>query len=341
MQRWLRWRAGRGAARGLVLGVALAALALAAAGGSPAPALAHPLDAPTVSIQIPVPDSNGVARGPVGANLTLAGSGFTDGHTYQLGYVPQGQQCATNGTSFPNSSVTTSGGAFTATIQWPAGAANVNGEYAICVIDTTDTTQPPVQSSNLFRVVAANAPTFTLRNPSTSAPLQGPPYLLYVGSSVTISGQNFAPGGLTLIAYLSPHQITSVNDLNASTQLNTANSSTIHSQDSGNVTATIQLPDTISAGNAFLYLVSSDNQGGAGLPSLMAFVQVTVAQQPTATPKPSPTATPKATATPNGGTSSGGSDVGHTLGVIGLSLLSLILLIVGVLLLASGPRRTP
>lgn len=343
MQRWVRGRANRAAARGLVLGVALAALALAAAGGSPSLASAHPQDTPMVTIQIPAPNSNGVAQGPVGANLTIDGSGFTDGHTYQLGYAQVSQQCGTIGSTLPTfagGTVTTSGGAFSTTVQWPAGAANVGGRYYICVTDTTDATQPPVQSSDIFRVVAASAPTFKLMDPSTSAPLQGPPYLLYIGSQVTISGQNFAPGSLTLIAYLSKQPIKSGSDLDGATSLNTTNSSSITTQDTGNVTATVLIPASVSAGSYYLYLVSSDRQGSS-LPSLMASVQVTLAQQPTATPKPSPTATPKATATP-GGNSSTGPGLGRTLGVIGLSLLSLILLIAGVLLLVGGgPRRAP
>ena len=343
MQRWVRRRAYRAAARGLVLGVALAALALAAAGGSPSLAAAHPQDTPTVGIVIPAPNSNGVARGPVGANLTITGSGFTDGHTYQLGYAPQSQGCGTSGSTLPtfaNGAVTTSGGTFTTTVQWPAGAANVDGQYSICVTDSTDATQPPMQSSDIFRVVAANQPTFKLVDASTSAPLQGPPYLVYIGSQVTISGQNFAPGDLTLQVYLSQQPIKSGSDFNSATPLNTTNRTAITTQDTGNVTATVQIPASVSAGTYNLYLVSTDRQGSS-LPSLMASVQATLAQQPTATPKPSPTATPKATPIP-GGTSSTGPGLGRTLGVIGLSLLSLILLIAGVLLLAGGgPRRMP
>lgn len=342
--RWMRRRAYRAAARGLALGVALTALALAAAVSMPAPAAAHPQDSATITIAIPATDANGIARGPVGAYLTLTGAGFTDGDTYQLGYVPQGQPCPADESAIPtfaNGTVKPSGGGFTQTVQWPAGANNVNGKYAICALDTTNVAQPPVQSSDLFEVVAASAPAFTLQIATSSAPLQGPPYLLPAGSQVTISGQNFAPGGLTLIAYLAPHQIKSPSDLNGLTPLSTTNATTITTQDSGNVAATVQLPASVTSGTFYLYLVSNDNQGVNGLPSLMAFVQVTIAQQPTATPQPSPTATPKATATATTGTTGGGSGVGKILGVIGLSLLSLILLIAGVLLLAGGPRRTP
>lgn len=341
---WVRQRTARvAAARWLVLGVALALLAaLAAVGGSPSLASARPRDTPSISIQIPIPN-NGVAQGPVGANLTLSGSGFTDGHTYQLGYTPQGQSCGTNSSAVPTfakGTVTSANGAFSATVQWPAGAANVNGKYAICALDTTDTTQPPVQSSDLFQVVAASAPSFILQNPSTSAPLQGPPYAVQVGSQVTISGQNFAPGGLTLQVFLARHQIKTLSDLNNATQLNTTNTTAISTQATGDVTATIQMPASVTSGTYYLYLISADTQG-LGLPSLMAFVQVTIVPQPTATPQPSPTATPKAKATPTTGNTSGGTSAGKVLGVVGLSLLSLLLLIAGVLLLAGGPRRTP
>lgn len=337
-------QARRAAARGLVLAVALAALALAAIGGGRTTprAAAHPHDTPTISIQIPVPDTSNVAKGPVGANLTLNGSGFTDGHTYQLGYAPQSAQCTTGGPTFANGTVTSKGGSFTATVKWPDAAANLGGQYFMCALDTTDTTQPPVQSTDLFRVAAAAAPAFTLQDPASSAPIPGPPYALHLGAQVTIVGHNFAPSGLTLQAYLSQHAIASGSDLDNATALNTANSTAITTQDTGEVNATIQLPDAaaFAAGSYYLYLVSSDRQG-ASLPSLMAFARVRLSPPPTATPTPKPTATPKPTTT-TGGTNSRGLSAKRMLGVIGLSLLSLILLVAGVLLLAGGgPRRTP
>ncbi len=343
MHRWRGRRAGGVAARGLVLGVALVALALAALGGAEPPhAAAHPQDPPAIAIQIPVPDSNGVAQGPVGANLTLNGSGFTDGHNYQLGFAPQGQPCGASASPFANGIVTSSGGSFTTTVKWPVAANNVGGQYAICALDTTDTTQSPVQSTTLFRVVAGAAPAFTLQDPTTSAPIPGPPYSLPQGAQVAIAGHNFAPGGLTLVAYLSPREIKSGSDLDNATVLSTANSTAITTQDSGDVTATIQLPSapTLASGTYYLYLVSSDRQGSS-LPSLMASARVRLSPQPTATPNPSPTATPKVTPTP-GTTTSSGLSPARLLGVIGLSLLSLILLVAGVLLLAGGgPRRMP
>lgn len=335
-------RVGRVVARGLVLGVALVALALAAVGGghvSHAAAHAHD-DTPTITIQIPVPDSNGVAQGPVGANLTLIGSGFTDGHTYQLGYAPQSGQCATGGPTFANGTVTSSGGSFTDTLKWPVAAANVGGEYFICALDTTDTTQPPVQSTTMFRVVTDAAPAFTLQDPTTSAPIPGPPYALRLGEQVTIAGHNFRPAGLTLVAYLSQHEIKSGSDLDNANPLNTTNATTITTQDSGDVNATVQIPGSIDTGSYYLYLVSSDRQGSS-LPSVMAFVRVRLSQQPTPTPSPKPTVAPKPTPTPGSSTSPGLSPK-RMLAVIGLSLLSLILLVAGVLLLAGGgPRRTP
>lgn len=343
MQRKRGRRAGRTAARGLVLGVALVALALAAVGGTRTPprAAAHPQDTPTINIQIPVPDNNGVAQGPVGTNLTLNGSGLTAGHTYQLGYAPQSAQCTSGGPTFPNATVTPTDGTFTTTVKWPATTANVGGQYYICALDKTDTTQPPVQSTDLFRVVAANAPTITLQDPATSAPLAGPPFALNLGAQVIIAGHNFLPGNLTLVAYLSQHQIKSGGDLDNATALSTANSTAITPNGSGDVTATIQLPaaGALTPGNYYLYLVSSDRQG-ASLPSLMASTRVQMSVAPTATATPKPTATPKVTATP-GTTSGGGPSPARMLGVIGLSLLSLILLIAGVLLLVGGPRRMP
>jgi hypothetical protein len=343
MHRWLGRQVERAVARGLVvLGVFLATLALAAAGGVSGPlAAAQPHDTVSLSIQIPVPGNDGVAQGPVGTNLTITGSGLTDQHTYQLGFAPQSVQCGNGVPTFSNATVTPSAGAFTSTVKWPASAANVGGEYYICALDTTDTTQPPVQSADLFRVVAAAAPTFTLQDASSSKPTAGPPYNLHFGTQVIVSGHNFAPGGLTLVAYLSQRAITSGNDLDSAQALSTANSTPITTQDSGDITATIQLPapGPTNPNGDYLYLVSNDRQGSS-LPSLMAFARVRLTQQPTPTPSPSPSATPKVTPTPPPPTHQGLS-AGRIVAIVGLSLLSVVLLIVGVLVLTGGPRRMP
>lgn len=338
--------AGRGRRRGrrpVVSGLALAvmmvalALALAAPVGAPH-AAARPLDGGTLAITIPQPDSNGQVAGPVGINLTVSGTGLQDGDTYVLGYAPQDTQCASGFPLFPNLTVTATGGSFTTTFAWPRSVNSVGALYYICAQDTTQSGSPVVQSDQVFHILSPAAPFFTITDAKTQTAIPGPPFDIFAGGQVTLLGHNYVPSGVTLLAYLSTKRITTGQDFSAARLLSTADSQPITTTESGDVSATVVVPDGLRTGNYFLYLVSNDRQGDA-LPSLMASVPVRVRLQPTPTASPSPTAN----VTPSPGTSTGttgtSTGAGKILGVVGLGLLSLILFVTGTILLASDGRR--
>ncbi|MFI5273973.1 MAG: hypothetical protein ACHQ4H_13145 [Ktedonobacterales bacterium] len=331
---------GRGARVVVTLFAALVALVVlgAVTSGSPRVAEAHALDSGTLTIVIPQPDSSGLAQGPVGTNLTISASGLTAGDSYQLGYASTDSGCGNGFAQFDGGAVTATDGTFSLTVHWPATAANVGATYNVCAQDTAQPSVAPVQATQTFRVLSANAPAISLVDPVTSAPLPGPTYRIFSNAPLTISGQNFMPSGMTLVVYLSAKKVKVGGDFDSATNLGTTDSTPITTQDSGNVMATVQVPAATQAGTYYLYLVSNDRQGDL-LPSLLAFTTVRVAAQPTPTASPSPTHTSKPSPTPGGSPSGGATSAGRILGIISLALISLILFITGTILLASNGRR--
>jgi hypothetical protein len=338
------WRGRRRGTRRVISGLALAvmmlalALALAAPMGTPR-AAARPLDGGTLTITIPQPDSNGEIAGPVGINLTVSGTGLQDGDTYALGYASQDNQCASGFPLFQNVTATATGGTFTTTFAWPKAVNSVGALYYICAQDTNQPDSPPVQSDQLFHVLSAAAPLFTISDATTQNAIPGPPFTIFAGSQINLLGHNYVPANVTLLVYLSTRRIASGQDFSAAQLLSTVDSQPVTTTESGDVSATVAVPGGVKAGTYFLYLVSNDRQGNA-LPSLMAGVQVRVRLQPTPTASPSPSPTAKSSpGTSTGTPGNGGLSTGRILGIIGFGLLSLILFVVGTILLASDGRR--
>lgn len=338
------WRGRRRGKRPVISGLALAVMMLALALALAAPmrtprAAARPLDGGTLTITIPQPDSNGEIAGPVGINLTVSGTGLQDGDTYALGYAPQDTQCTSGFPLFQNVTATATDGTFTTTFAWPKAVNSVGTLYYICAQDTTQPDAPPVQSDQLFHILSADAPQFTISDAKTQNAIPGPPFNVFVGGQIALTGHNYVPADVTLLVYLSTRRINTGQDFSAARLLGTADSQQITTTESGDVSATVVIPNDVKTGNYFLYLVSNDRQGDA-LPSLMAGVQVRVRLEPTPTASPSPTgAATSSPGTSTGTTGNGGLGLLRILGIIGFGLLSLILFVVGAMLLASDGRR--
>src|SRR5260370_5559149 len=80
---------------------------------------------------------------------------------------------------------------------WPRYLQNIGAVYFLCLKDTTNTTNPIVQSAQQFRVVAAQAPQITLTpgpGPDGSTPTAGATTFV-IGGQAMLTGQNFLPGG--------------------------------------------------------------------------------------------------------------------------------------------------
>ncbi|HEX6817046.1 MAG TPA: hypothetical protein VF120_01620 [Ktedonobacterales bacterium] len=335
----------------------LLSLLVALAGAvTAAPVAAHPsAGGQSLTIVVPKP-SDGVVSGPVGTNVSIKGTGAPNS-SYQLGYALKSDQCLSGFQQLQASPVTTkSDGTFSATFAWPSSGTDNGSSYYVCAQNTGGLplpVAPTLQSNVTFKVLAQDAPNIALDvaassgtpNPSQTPPPSGS---YYAGSSVQITGANFLPGGTNLQAYVTTSQDFSASDTQTYQPLVLSNGGTTfssHSNGAFSVTAT--MPPS-PRGAVFLHVVSTD-AADSFPPSLIATQAVTVLNpQPTPTPptpSPSTTTTTTASATPKGSTGTTGNtpDPGNVLAVIGLSGLSIILFIVGIILMtsASAMARTP
>jgi hypothetical protein len=306
----------------------------------------------TLSILFPVPNST-TALGPVGTNITITGSGFAASVTLQLGSATHDAGCSSGFQPFSNLSVMADGtGSFQTTFTWPASLANEGTAYYVCAQDPSNAL---TQSQTTFTVAGTQSPAIAGTKPVPGpAPGPGTPALpttgYYPGSTVEIDGTSFLPDSTPILAYLTTSQISAPSDFTSAVQLTPVGGQQITSTNNGQVTATVKIPSSQTPGTYFLYLVSADgraNDQQIALPSLIAgSAAITVA---TAPPPPTATATsaaatpsptPRGSSTGTGGTS--GPGPGKLAAIVGLSGLSVVLFIIGVILLASAaslPRQ--
>lgn len=338
--------------------VALASMAfLSAATGSLIPVVRA--DTPTLNIIVPHP-ADKQARGPVGANITVRAQGLTANGVYALGYARADIACDAGFQPFQNGTETmtetaSADGTFTATISWPSSLDSVGVSYYICAQSATPAgalLAPIAQSAETFRVDAAKAPAIDAAPSADVTPGAGTPAgsplpdgSFYQHSAVTITGQNFVPGGSTLVVAASAQQLQQPADFQAAAHnaLPTSDGEqTIKSQSNGDIAATVTLPSSLASGSYYVYVFSTDGNDQA-IPSLVASKQIAVVAAPT----PVPTATTAPTPTHASGTSptGGTSDSNHQTAIFALAGLSIVLFIAGVIALLSaaampGPTRT-
>lgn len=329
----VRWRAWR------VVTLALAAVALL---GLPLVGLAS---------RAAYADGNGTLSivrppaGPVGANVVVKVEGAAPSHQYTLGFAPQSGTCMSDFAPFSGVTLTTADdGARTTSFVWPADSSVTQGtSYFVCAQDAANSSTI-LQSNNAYQVLATAAPSISVApaQPSASASNDGTPLptaginpdgSYSVGQQVTVTGASFVPGGQPIGIWLSGTAT------NLGTQLTiqpVAGQSNV-SDTSGTFTVTVTLPGGRIGQRLYLHaatLDASDHQP----PTLVASTPIAIeAVAPTPTPSPAPSPSPTAplvTPTPSGG--SGNGDALRIAGVAGLGGLSALLLIVGVILLASA-----
>lgn len=345
------------ARRGRTLsGLALAsALALAFALGALGPgALAAPAikgDPGSVSLDIIQPTANnGIAEGPVGANLWVQGNASA-GDSIQFGIAPRSAGC-TAGFQPLNLSATAGGdGSFAGVIVWPQIANNVGDRYYVCAQDTTASAIGASQT--LFQVDSASAPAISVTQVSdpnaatpgpgtpTATPPNPPNGTFYAGGFIEIKGQNFTPGGTQIQVLVTPAPLTPSTASSPVLTIVKGNPITSHA---GAFDVIAQLPSG-QLGQFYISATSSDGTN-AVLPTLVGSQSAKIALAPTPTPSPSPSPSPKATASVGtGGTQPppSGPSTGHIIGAIALGLFSAIFFILGVAMLisASGMGDAP
>jgi len=340
MRRASRIGLGVWAALALAIMLCAPAFGLLNVGAAPS-AQAAALDSGAISIERPTPVV-GVAEGPVGTNLYIKAVGLTAGDTYQLGYATQTATCAGPGaiTAIVGATPTPaeSNGGFFATFAWPSDAAAVGTSYYICAQDQTTITNPPVASTDLFRVDSAAAPSFQINAVDmngTPLATPAPSNTLYAGGFVQITGNNFFPGGKHLFVQETADPYTApVYDPQQALKII---SGAALSDQSGSFNLVVQLPP--EQGALYLNVVSTDGlAAGANsiLPSLVASQQVTIAPPP-ATPTPTVKATATAASTPTPAPAARkGPSATRVAAVIGLGSVSVLLFLIGIILLVSA-----
>lgn len=312
---------------------------------------AHAADS-TLHIVVPNPSGN-VASGPVGANVSIRGTAQPN-HSYQLSLASKDAQCSGSAQQQQQISTVTAGsdGSFSATFDWPSSGTSSGSSYYVCATDTQSlqgTLTGPLQSAEVYKVLAQDAPNIAIDvAPPTGTPVATvtppPSGSFYATSRVQLTGANFVPGGSTLQAYVTTSQNFSVGDTKTYHPLLLDNgNASFTSRSNGAFSVVVTLPQS-PRGDVFLHVVSTDSSGSFP-PALDADQSITVLNpQPTPTPPtPSPSASVGVTpsTTPHsGGTVPGGQtntpDPGNVLAVIGLSGLSIILFIVGIILMTSA-----
>jgi hypothetical protein len=355
----MRWHTGRrsrrladqGRYRGRLALALLAGLVLLlgwAAVGSPSFVAHADSGLPALSILYPVP-ANGTSTGPVGANVTISGSGLAQTDKYVLGFATKDTGCAAGFTPIDASGLSPdANGALSDTFAWPQGAGSPGTSYLICLQDATHTDVPGVASAQVYLVASKSAPAIKVQHPpSTTTPTPGqptPPPLnsstYYPGSQIRVIGTYFVPGGQQLGVYLNPASggvPKTRPDLAIGLQ---QVGGSLTPDNSGSFTADVSLPDPSQAGTVpvpgsyWLCVVSGDGDNNSP-PSLEACKKITIQAAPT--PTPTPTGTVPPTATPGGSGSGGGGGSNPNLGwAIGLGGLSVVLFFAGVILLASA-----
>lgn len=341
----------RRALAGLALASGLAlTLALGALGPSTQAAPAIKGDPGSVSLDITQPaPNNGIAEGPVGANLLVQGNA-TAGATLQIGIAPRGAGCTTGFQSLNLSVTALSDGSFTASFAWPQLANNVGDRYYVCAQDTTASAMGASQS--LFQVDSAGAPAISVTeasDPNAATPGIGTPTVtppnppegtFYAGGFIEIKGQNFTPGGTTIQIFVTPTQLTPSAASSTPLQIVKGYPSTSRS---GAFDVIVQLPSG-QTGQFYISAASSDGTSTV-LPTLVGSQSAKIALAPTPTPSPSPSPSPKVTTTvgPVTPPPPSGPGTGNIIGAIALGLFSAIFFILGVAMLisASGMSDAP
>jgi hypothetical protein len=302
---------------------------------------------PSLDIVVPRPAS-GVASGPVGANISISGSG-TGSHAYQIGYATKAATCSPN--IQPLSGVTATAGtdgAFSATFTWPTSGTTRGTSYYICAQDLAPLASaltPAIQSSQVYKVLTGDneTPSIALQAipPVGATPPPTPPDgSYYAQSPVTISGSNFVPGHSTLAAYVTPGQTFAPSDTSFPQLAVQGGGTTFTSQTNGVFVVTVTLPLS-PRGQVYLHVVSTDSTK-AFPPALDASQQINLLPPQAATPTPPTVSTTPSPSTTAGQGSGGGGGNGsapnpsNVLAVIGLSGLSIILFVIGIILMTSA-----
>ncbi len=331
MQTYRQCAAARLALSGRVALAAIAALALLALGAIAVPSHARAGSGdPKITFVAPVyaGQNNGFAEGPVGANVSVQGSGWTGGGgdvTISLADEQNdtsgqpGSACTNGSPTVPiaglSQPVDSSGNfTFAPTFQWPAAAGVQGHSYWACGTQGGATSQ----GVDKFTVLSSAAPSIAISVAQAA-----------VGSTITVDGQNWLPAGITVHVIIAP--CVACEPPYSSSAQATSNGST------GSFSVSVQVPPAAAVGTV-LYVSAQNvdpandantgalNTGASKSTSFTVIAQAT----PTPTAPPTPNATVSATAT---SASNVGGAGGNTNSSSGNTVLIVLLAALGVVLL--------
>jgi len=254
------------------------------------------------------------ARGPSGATLTFAGSGWGT-TSVAIGVSLNGCDPVSNWQNNTITHVTPDGsGSFgNASGQWPGALTNV-GTYTLCAYDGTG--QPVTGPS--YSLLSASSPTITL-SASTAQ----------VSQPITITGTNFlGVGGV---------QLTAQGPSGAQKNIG------VVSPDSNGGFTTAYAPAAADVGTVTITAQSVPE--GSAAPVLSATANLTVGAANTPTPTVSPTSTAAVKTSTPASTNSGGPSLGLIIALV-VGILLALLIIVGVVAFLvlrrnNGPKEDP
>jgi hypothetical protein len=310
--------------------VAIVAAAMMLSFTPPAASAHAALDSGTLTIDHPT-------QGPVGATIFGTVKNGSHSHTFAVGYAGA-VGCLLNFNAIPGASNFTIKNDGTAAFNFAWPSSTDTGSYFVCARDIASPLQV-LQSTNKYAVLSTSAPSITVApapgaaGTPTPTPDNSGNTTFYAGEQVQITGSNFLPGGTTVSIYYS----------GVENGLGTQLQSGINAGVQGDFQTTVTLPN-FRTGVLYLQAATEDNTNG-NAPSLLATAQIMVTQPPTATPTPTTTPNPSPTsATGSSGNSpqqpgsTNGSDAPRVFSIVGLSTLSVLLLVVGAVFLITGSR---
>ncbi len=296
---------------------------------TPPAASAHAaLDSGTLTIDHPT-------QGPVGAHIFGTVKNGSHGHTFAVGYAGA-VGCLLNFNAIPGASNFTIKNDGTATFNFTWPSSTDTGSYFVCARDIASPLQV-LQSTNKYEVLSTTAPSITVAPAPSAAGTPTPTpdnsgnTTFYAGEQVQITGSNFLPGGTTVSIYYS----------GVENGLGTPLQSGINAGVQGDFQTIVTLPN-FRTGVLYLQAATEDGTNG-NAPSLQANARIMVTEPPTATSTATPNPSPTSSTTSSGHSpqqpgSTNGSDAPRVFGIVGLSTLSVLLLVVGAAFLITGSR---
>ena len=261
--------------------------------------------APTGTVTIVSPSSG---QGPVGATVTVNGSGWVGASQVSIGVATSTTACANTGTwsATVGQAAPASDGSFTKSFIWPAALGKNANPYYVCAGEAS---LVYVASTNTYTVLSNQPPVLTLSTLDIQA-----------GKPVTITGSNFygAPSGNSIRVSINGNLVQSVA---ADGQGTFAVTYTTAPRDVGNATVTASSP---SEGGAPPALTASASLVVQAAPTVTATVSASPSASVAVTPTVAQTVTVGGSAASNGGSSPGNSSSnGLLLGLVIASIIAL------------------